>query len=265
LGDSMGEIITIHSFKGGSGKTVVASNLALVLAHRGRSVALLDFDFKAPSLFTVFHPKVEFKNWLNDWSVGACSIDESLVDLSGDFSLPSRLLQVGFADPRGESIKKSLQEQLTPEGQASFYQHVLGDMEGLIRGGVDYVLLDTSPGFSYTSLAAILSCERLLLVTKTDELDLSGTKELIRSVYDAVLKKKVLLIVNHAPPQILLNPGEGEKLREEITEKLNLRITTLIPCYCDLVAARGRGLVVNDKPDHGFSKNIDLIADRLMH
>jgi MinD-like ATPase involved in chromosome partitioning or flagellar assembly len=261
----MGEIVTIHSFKGGSGKTVVASNLALVLAHRGRRVALLDFDFKAPSLFTVFHPDGDFRFWLNDWSVGGCSIQEALVDLSGRFSLPEKLLQIGFADLRGESIKKSLQEHLTPEGQASFYQHVVGDLNSLIKSGVDYVLLDTSPGFSYTSLAAILSCERLLLVTKTDELDLSGTKELIKSVYDAVLKKKVLLVVNHAPPQILLNPGEGEKLREEITDKLNLRITALIPCYCDLVAARGRGLVVNDKPDHGFSRNIDMIADRLTH
>jgi MinD-like ATPase involved in chromosome partitioning or flagellar assembly len=259
----MGEIITIHSFKGGSGKTVVASNLALALAQRGRKVVLLDFDLKAPSLFTVFHPNGNFKHWLNDWSVGGCSVEEALVDLSSHFSLPQKSLQIGFADPRGESIKKSLQEQQSPEGQASFYQHVVGDLNSLSKSGIEFILLDTSPGFSYNSLAAILSCERLLLVTKTDELDLSGTKELIKTVYDAVLKKKVLLIVNHAPPQILLNPGEDEKLREEITEKLNLKITTLIPCYCDLVAARGRGLVVNDKPDHGFSRNIYMIADKL--
>jgi hypothetical protein len=87
--------------------------------------------------------------------------------------------------------------------------------------------------------------------------------ELIRGVYDAVLKKKVLLVVNHAPPQILLNPGEGDKLKEEITHMLNLKITALIPCYCDLVATRGRGLIVHDNPEHGFSKNIGVIAERL--
>jgi MinD-like ATPase involved in chromosome partitioning or flagellar assembly len=232
---------------------------------KGHNVALLDFDFKAPSLSTVFRPKKEFEFWLNDWSLGNCSILESVVDLSDGFNLPEKRLQVGFADPRGESIKKSLQEQLTPESQASFYQHIVGDLGTLIRSGVNFVLLDTSPGFSYTSLAAILSCERLLLVTKTDDLDLTGTIELIKSVYDAVLKKKVLLVVNHAPPQILLNPGEGEKLKEEISTMLNLKITALIPCYCDLVASRGRGLIVHDKPDHGFSKNIEVIAERLEH
>lgn len=261
----MGEVIAIHSFKGGSGKTVVGSNLALSLSLRGHNVALLDFDFKAPSLFTVFRPKKDFRFWLNDWSLGNCSILESLVDLSDHFDLPENRLQVGFADPRGESIKKSLQEHLTPEGQASFYQHIVGDLANLIKSGVEFVLLDTSPGFSYTSLAAILSCQRLLLITKTDDLDLVGTTELIKSVYDAVLKKKVLLVVNHAPPNILLNPGEGEKLKEEISGVLNLRITALIPCYCDLVAARGRGLIVHDNPEHGFSKNIAVIAERLEH
>jgi MinD-like ATPase involved in chromosome partitioning or flagellar assembly len=237
----------------------------LSLGLRGHNVALLDFDFKAPSLFTVFRPKKDFRFWLNDWSLGNCSILESLVDLSDHFDLPENRLQVGFADPKGESIKKSLQEHLTPEGQASFYRHIVGDLTNLIKSGVEFVLLDTSPGFSYTSLAAILSCQRLLLITKTDDLDLVGTTELIKSVYDAVLKKKVLLVVNHAPPNILLNPGEGEKLKEEISGVLNLRITALIPCYCDLVAARGRGLIVHDNPEHGFSKNIAVIAERLEH
>nr|MDO8097875.1 hypothetical protein [Candidatus Njordarchaeota archaeon] len=54
--------------------------------------------------------------------------------------------------------------------------------------------LQASPSFSYMSLVAVLSCERLLLVTGTDELDPSGTVELIRSVYDAVLRKKVFLV-----------------------------------------------------------------------
>nr|MDO8100008.1 AAA family ATPase [Candidatus Njordarchaeota archaeon] len=261
---TVGEVTTIHSFKGGSGKTVVASNLALVLAQRGRSVVLPDFDFKAPSLFTIFRPMKDFKYWLNDWSSGGCSMVDALVDLSEHFNLHKRLLRVGFADSRGESIKRSLQEHLTPEAQASFYQHAVGDFNNLIKDGVDFVLLDTSPGFSYTSLAAILSCERLILVTRTDELDLDGTVKLIKSVYNVVLRKKVLLVVNHAPPQILLNPGEGEKLKEEIVARLNLRITTLIPCYCDLAASRGRNLIVHCDPEHGFSKNISVVADHLL-
>jgi MinD-like ATPase involved in chromosome partitioning or flagellar assembly len=262
----VGEVIAFHSFKGGSGKTVVASNVAFDLASRGNKVALLDFDFKAPSLYTVFHPKKIFRYWLNDWYLGDCSILETLVDVSDNYGLPEQRLEVGFADLRGESIKKSFQEQLTSEAQASFYGHIMGDVNNtLLRTGVDYVLLDTSPGFTYASLAAILSCERLVLVTRTDDLDLNGTVELIKSVYDSLLKKKVLLVVNHAPPQILLSPSEGEKLEGEIASRLNMKVTALIPCYCDLVASRGRGLIVHENPEHGFSKNIDIVVERLLH
>jgi MinD-like ATPase involved in chromosome partitioning or flagellar assembly len=261
----MGEVIAFHSFKGGSGKTVVASNVAFDLASRVNRVVLLDFDFKAPSLYTVFHPKKNPKYWLNDWYLGNCSILETLIDVSDNFGLPKHRLEVGFADLRGESLKKSFQEQLASEAQASFYGHIMGDVNNtLLRTGVDYVLLDTSPGFTYASLVAILSCERLILVTRTDDLDLQGTVELIKTVYDAVLRKKVLLVVNHAPPQISLNPSEEEKLREEISSRLKMKITALIPCYCDLVASRGRGLIACENPEHGFSKSISTVAERLV-
>lgn len=44
-----GKTIAIHSSRGGTGKSVIATNLAIILARRGLNVALLDLDFRAPS------------------------------------------------------------------------------------------------------------------------------------------------------------------------------------------------------------------------
>jgi MinD-like ATPase involved in chromosome partitioning or flagellar assembly len=56
--DNTGEgkemIITVHSYKGGTGKTLFSVNLAISLAKRGRKVCLLDLDFRAPSLNAIF-------------------------------------------------------------------------------------------------------------------------------------------------------------------------------------------------------------------
>jgi len=76
---------------------------------------------------------------------------------------------------------------------------------------------------------------------------------------------EVLLVVNHAPPETLLNPSEGNKISQETVSKLNLSITALIPCYCDLMTSRGRELiVVHEDPEHDFSKIIGTLADRLL-
>ncbi|MCZ6580035.1 MAG: P-loop NTPase, partial [Nitrospirae bacterium] len=55
----MPKIISIASGKGGAGKSMVASNIALLLAKRGIQVILVDLDTGGPNLhilFGLFHP-----------------------------------------------------------------------------------------------------------------------------------------------------------------------------------------------------------------
>ncbi len=51
---SSGTVLTLHSYKGGTGKTFIATNLAAALASEGKRVCLIDFDLRAPSLAKVF-------------------------------------------------------------------------------------------------------------------------------------------------------------------------------------------------------------------
>ena len=50
----MTHCIAIHSYKGGTGKTTIAANIAALLAMSGKKVAILDLDIYAPSLHTYF-------------------------------------------------------------------------------------------------------------------------------------------------------------------------------------------------------------------
>jgi MinD-like ATPase involved in chromosome partitioning or flagellar assembly len=84
-----GKMISFHSSRGGTGKTLIATNLAAMFAKKGLRVALLDLDFRAPSLKSVFSrgikQPVEF--WLNDFMNGLCSISQVLVDVSQSYAL----------------------------------------------------------------------------------------------------------------------------------------------------------------------------------
>jgi MinD-like ATPase involved in chromosome partitioning or flagellar assembly len=60
----MAQCIAFHSYKGGTGKTTIASNLAAMLAARGYKVSLLDLDVYAPSLHAYFEYRP--KRWINE-------------------------------------------------------------------------------------------------------------------------------------------------------------------------------------------------------
>ena len=67
-GHPMPTMISIASGKGGVGKSVIAANLSLLLAKKGKQVVLADLDVggaDAHVLFGLFHPPVTLTDFLN--------------------------------------------------------------------------------------------------------------------------------------------------------------------------------------------------------
>ena len=95
-------IITLHSFKGGTGKTLLAINLAIMLAKSGKRVCLIELDFSAPSFFATFKPEKIF--WMNDYLAKACKIESALTDCTTK-DIGEGKLFVGFANPSTEAIR----------------------------------------------------------------------------------------------------------------------------------------------------------------
>ena len=62
----------------------MAANLAALLAKNGNNVCIVDIDVYAPSLHAYFGDVVQnkIKNTLNDYIVGACGVDDLLVQVT---------------------------------------------------------------------------------------------------------------------------------------------------------------------------------------
>jgi len=98
-----GAVLAVHSYKGGTGKTLISMNLAAILAKQGKNVCLIDLDLRAPSLDATF--AADGKYWVNDFLSGKCEPMDMLKDFSKEKATNGRLL-VGLANPSMEAIRE---------------------------------------------------------------------------------------------------------------------------------------------------------------
>jgi len=252
----VGKIIAIHSYKGGTGKTLLAVNLAALYANQGKGVCLLDLDFRAPSLQAVFQVHSS-EYWLNDYLNGVCEIKKTLRDFSQTHAKRGKLL-VGFANPSTEAIREVMAKDRKWEMKAlgrllSLKASILNDMQ------LDYVIFDTSPGLQYSSINAIVSADVALVVSGMDISDLKGTRRMIDELYD-LFEKKTGLIMNKVFAEILQSKTHRADLAKQLMNSYNLPLIEMIPCFCDILKTGGTSVFANENPEHPFIKTLDRVA-----
>ncbi len=90
----MSKIISIHSFRGGTGKSNTTANVATLLAMRGLRVGVVDTDIASPGIHVLFGMDEEHMGRsLNDYLWGKCDIAETAHDVTRaiwDARLPAR-------------------------------------------------------------------------------------------------------------------------------------------------------------------------------
>lgn len=73
----MPRIISIHSFRGGTGKSNTTANVAALLAAEGRRIGVVDTDIQSPGIHVLFGVDQEtLDHTLNDYLWGRCKIED---------------------------------------------------------------------------------------------------------------------------------------------------------------------------------------------
>jgi MinD-like ATPase involved in chromosome partitioning or flagellar assembly len=244
--------ITLHSYKGGTGKTLLSVNLAMIFADKGKRVCLLDLDLRAPSLNSAFKKNNHY--WLNDYLNKACKIDNVLTDCTPNYVKDGQLF-VGLADPSTVAIRdmssKDRKWGLEALGRLLSLKNSL-----LNEKDFDYVICDASPGLQYSSINAIVASDMVLVVTSVDKSDVEGTQRMIHDLYD-LYEKKTGIIVNKVP-QTILSGKTHLKL-----DTHNLPIVGLVPCSCDVLRSGGEYLFAFEKTEHPITQKLRNIAAKL--
>jgi len=244
--------VALHSYKGGTGKTQIAANLALIWALKGRNVCLLDYDFRAPSIGTLFGFD-DNPFWINDYMMGRCEIDQALVDVQAQLHSGGKLL-LGLANP---SIKAA--EEMIGQNEKVQLRSLRRTIEAKkslsSKFGIDYIVIDTSPGPQYSSLNAVFASDILLVVMKRDKADIMGTSRMLDDIYNRSPGEKRIL-VNMLPPEL-----DPSSVRAELEKRLRVPVIGIVPCYCDVSAVGGEALFALERPRHGFVETLRNISE----
>jgi MinD-like ATPase involved in chromosome partitioning or flagellar assembly len=234
--------IMVHSYRGGTGKTLLATNLAASYSKKEK-VCLLDYDFSAPALHGIFKvPPPDF--WINDFLNGDCEIDEVICEVYPN-------LYVGMACPDAEAIRDMVGKSRNWETEA--LNKTVSLKATLTEMGFNKIIFDTPPGLAYSAINAVIASDIVVLVMRMESMDILGTKEMMRGVYE-LLEKPSVVAVN------MVTPTQQKVLTPTLEKIFGEQILGYIPCLCEVKSfiAEGKPIVIDEKI--GYSDAVSKLA-----
>ncbi len=242
----IGRLITITSAKGGSGKTVMATNIALLLNRiPNKKVVLVDADlqFGDVCLLLQIEPRFTMVNAAHELHhLDAEILDSLLTEHPSGLKVLAAPLEPAFAD------------DITTAG--------LMEMLEILQETYDYILVDTASMLDELILSLIEKADQVLMVVDMDLPSLKNAKLALETL--RLLKfstSNVSLVMNRSNAKNKLND-------KEIEGALKMEISAAVPSDASVPNSvnEGRPVVETDpkgKVAKGFESVAELIADKI--
>jgi pilus assembly protein CpaE len=238
------EVFVIFSGKGGTGKSLVACNLAVALAQETNAkVGLVDLDLQFGDVGVMLNL---------DHSRSITDIVDTVDHLDADAL--DEILAVGPADVRVllAPISPELADLVTPD----HIRILLGEMRKIC----DFIVVDVSSHLGEINLQVIEAATKILVVTALT----------IPAIKDAKLALKVLESLNVEPERVMLIvnrvDGYSDFNKEAIEQNLRTAVAVQIPHDPRVVGeAVNRGTpFVESQPEADISRAIRELVARLV-
>lgn len=249
----MPNIISIHSFRGGTGKSNLSANVSSAIAKQGYRVGVVDTDIASPGIHVLFGmDEDKMENALNDYLWGKCAIEECAYDVGKSIGLNKDRI---FLIP--SSIRPGEIARLLREG----YDVALlndGFHELIEQLNLDYLIIDTHPGVNEETILSIAISDQLIIILRPDQQDFQGTAVTL-DVARKLEVPRMYLVVNK-----VLRRFDFQALREQIADTYDCDVLGILPLSEDVVALASGGVFCVEYPDHDFSHRVIEIAKQLM-
>jgi pilus assembly protein CpaE len=235
-------LVCILGPKGGTGKTLTATNLAVSLSQRGERVALIDLDLQFGDVALCLGLPPERTVYDLAQSPGALDYDK----LDAFLAMHSSGVRTLIAPRR-------------PDQASAVGAELLREVYSIVRSTFDWVIVDTPPGFTAEVITSIDSSTDVVMVGMLDSLSLKNTKlgletlELMK--YDP---DRIYLLLNRAHSRVGISQSDVEAV-------LGRTPDVFIPSDREIPRTVNEGIPIvvarpQSEPAEAFGRLADLLS-----
>jgi pilus assembly protein CpaE len=237
-----GRVITVFSPKGGTGKTVIASNLAAALAKQGRKTLLLDLDLQFGDAAIVMG--IEPEKTIYD-----------LVVAPGELDI-EKLAGYTTKHPCGLDV---LPAPLRPEDAELVTESKITRLLEVARECYDAIIVDTSPFFHGPMLATLDRTDELLVLCGLDVPTLKNVRLAMQTLeLLSFPSSRIRYVLNRANTKVGLS-------KREVEGALKVAVQVEVPSDRMVPISVNRGApAVLSEPGSDFAKSLNALAKTVM-
>ena len=267
--------ISIASGKGGTGKTIIATNLVLAIARMGNKVAYLDCDVEEPNGSIFLKPEISEKS---DVSVLVPRVDLDKCTLCGDCSAACEFHAIAVLGKTVEVFPSLCHgcggcADICPEDAIEEVPRAIGSINHGVGMGVEFyegrlnvgepiappvtralkkhvtlsniVVIDAPPGTSCPVIEAVGDTDFVILVTEPTPFGLNDLKLAVGMVRELGL-----------PHGVVINRSDiGDSETDEFCHKEGIDILMKIPYDRQVAEAYSQGQMILDI-DPNYERNL---------
>ena len=255
---TVSKIVSVHSFRGGTGKSNLTANLAATIARAGQRVGIVDTDIQSPGIHVIFGLDEEKMNRsLNDYLWGRCAIKDAAYDVTNAVAGKETAMVDGSLYLIPSSIKAGEIARVLREG---YDVGRLNDgFEDIIHSlNLDYLLIDTHPGLNEETLLSIAISDVLVVILRPDRQDFQGTAVTV-DVARKLEVSKMLLVVNKVLPAF-----DFDALRSQMETTYNTSVAGIMPLCEEMIQLASSDIFCLRYSDHIFSQTVREIAAQIV-
>jgi len=245
-------VVSVHSFRGGTGKSNTTANVAANLTAAGARVAVIDTDVQSPGIHTLFGFDQTLEQTLDDYLWGRIDIKGAVHDVTDRVGTADggKLFLVP-ASMRASDIARILRDGYDVVKLNEGFRDL---SEGL---DLDYLFIDTHPGLNEETMLSITVSDVLLLLLRPDKQDFQGTAVTV-DIARRLSVPNLLLVLNKVP-----EPVDMDDLRAQMDQAYGAPTAAILPLSTQMVINASGGLFSLSHPDHPWSEGIRGIAGHL--